>query len=285
MNNINLNSMKLKMMLCGILISLVGSMLNAQTIKMKTDTLELDGPNGKLHTIITTPLIQNDNKGAMVIVMHGLMSSSEESLIQTMAEKLNKAGIATLRFDFNGHGKSGGNFIDMTVPKEIEDAKIIIDYVEKLNQYSSISLVGHSQGGVVTSMVAGELADKIDRIVLFAPAAVIYDEANAGTTLFTKYDPQNVPEYITTFNHHIGREWILAAQKLEIYQTAEKFEGPVSIIHGITDELVPYKYAEKYNDIYKNSELHLLENIDHSFSQDIDGVTSIAFDFLVNENK
>ena len=104
MNNINLNSMKLKMMLCGILISLVGSMLNAQTIKMKTDTLELDGPNGKLHTIITTPLIQNDNKGAMVIVMHGLMSSSEESLIQTMAEKLNKAGIATLRFDFNGHG-------------------------------------------------------------------------------------------------------------------------------------------------------------------------------------
>ena len=162
MNNINLNSMKLKMMLCGILISLVGSMLNAQTIKMKTDTLELDGPNGKLHKIITTPLIQNDNKGAMVIVMHGLMSSSEESLIQTMAEKLNKAGIATLRFDFNGHGKSGGNFIDMTVPKEIEDAKMIIDYVEKLNQYSSISLVGHSQGGVVTSMVAGELADKID---------------------------------------------------------------------------------------------------------------------------
>ena len=77
-------------------------------------------------------------------------------------------------------------------------------------------------------MVAGELGeDKIDRIVLFAPAAVIYDEANSGTTLFTKYDPNNVPEYITTFEHNIGRDWILEAQKLKIYETAEKFQGAV----------------------------------------------------------
>ena len=82
-------------------------------------------------------------------------------------------------------------------------------------------------------------------------------------------------------SHNIDRKWIIAGQKVEIYQTEEKFEGPVSIIHGIIDELEPYKYAEKYKDIYKNREWHLLENIDHSFSQDIDGVTSIAFDFLV----
>ena len=256
----------------------------AQTTEMKTDTLWIDGPNGKLHTILTTQKNNSGTKGPIVIILHGLMSSSEEPLIKTMAEKLNNAGVATLRFDFNGHGKSEGEFIKMTVPKEIADAKMLIDYVEGLDRFSSISLVGHSQGGVVTSMVAGELGDdKIDRIGLFAPAAVIYDEANNGTTLFTKYDPNNVPEYITTFDHNIGREWILESQKLKIYETAKKFQGAVCIIHGITDELVPYKYSEKYDEIYLNSTLHLLDGIDHSFSQDIDGTTTIALEFLTDK--
>ncbi len=274
--------MKFKPLLFTVSAIICSLALKAQNNGMKTDTLYLDGPNGKLHTIVTTP--DTAEKGPVVIIMHGLMSSSEEPLIRTMAEKLNNKGIATVRFDFDGHGKSGGEFIDMTVPKEIEDAKMMIDFVEKTGKFSSISLVGHSQGGVVTSMVAGELNDRIDRIVLFAPAAVIYDEANSGTTLFTKYDPLNVPEYITTFDHKIGRQWILEAQKLSIYPTAEKFTGPVSIIHGIPDELVPYSYSQKYHQIYKNSELHLLDGIDHSFSQDIDGVTDIALKFLL-ENK
>ena len=92
-----------------------------------------------------------------------------------------------------------------------------------------------------------------------------------------------MPEYITTINHNIGRDWILEAQKLQIYPTAEKFKGAVCIIHGIPDELVPYTYAQKYHDRYANSELHLLENTDHAFSQGIDGATTIAFDFLTSK--
>ena len=276
--------MKLRLLYSALFLVLTLMTLQAQTSEMKTDTLWIDGPNGRLHAILTTQKNSNDDKQPIVIIMHGLMSNSEEPLIKTMAEKLNNIGVATLRFDFNGHGKSEGAFIKMTVPKEIADAKSVIDYVVGLEQFSSISLVGHSQGGVVTSMVAGVLGeDKIERIVLFAPAAVIYDEANSGTTLFTKYDPNNVPDYITTFNHNIGREWILEAQKLKIYETAENFQGAVCIIHGIPDELVPYKYSQRYDDIYTNCILHLLEGIDHSFSQDIDGVTTIALEFLINK--
>ncbi len=276
--------MKLKFLFSTLFIVLTLVTSQAQTTEMKTDTLWIDGPNGRLHTVLTAQKNNNGIKEPIVIILHGLMSSSEEPLIRTMAEKLNNAGVATLRFDFNGHGKSEGEFIKMTVPKEIADAKTVIGYVEGLDRFSTISLVGHSQGGVVTSMVAGELGeDNIDRIVLFAPAAVIYDEANSGTTLFTKYDPNNVPEYITTFDHNIGRDWILEAQKLKIYETAEKFQGAVCIIHGIPDELVPYKYSQKYDEIYSNSTLHLLDGIDHSFSQDIDGVTTIALEFLTDK--
>ena len=276
--------MKLKTIVSLLFFCFGSTLTEAQTIQMTTDTFSIDGPNGRLHAILTTPETPAQTKIPITIIMHGLMSNSEEHLIQTMAEKLNNSGMATLRFDVNGHGKNDGEYIKMTVPKEIEEAKAVISYIENTDRLSTISLVGHSQGGVVTSMVAGESAPgEIDRIVLFAPGAVIYDEDNAGTTLFTKYDPDNVPEYITTFNHNIGRDWILEAQKLQIYPTAEKFKGAVCIIHGIPDELVPYTYAQKYHDRYANSELHLLENTDHAFSQDIDGVTTIAFDFLTSK--
>lgn len=45
----------------------------------------------------------------------------------------------------------------MTVANEIEDAKKVYEYARSLDFVSDIALLGHSQGGVVASMVAGEL--------------------------------------------------------------------------------------------------------------------------------
>ena len=42
-------------------------------------------------------------------------------------------GIATIRFDFDGHGDSDGEFCDMNVLSEILDAAKIIDYVRGLD--------------------------------------------------------------------------------------------------------------------------------------------------------
>ena len=44
---------------------------------------------------------------------------------------------------------------DMTVLNEIADAKVILDYAKSLEHVRNIFLFGHSQGGVVASMIAG----------------------------------------------------------------------------------------------------------------------------------
>ena len=46
-------------------------------------------------------------------------------------------GIATIRFDFDGHGDSDGEFCDMNVLSEILDAAKIIDYVRSCLLYTS----------------------------------------------------------------------------------------------------------------------------------------------------
>ena len=61
-----------------------------------------------------------------------------------------------MKFDFNGHGESEGEFSGMTVPNEIEYAKLVYEYVKSLPFVGDIALTGHSQGGVVASMTAGD---------------------------------------------------------------------------------------------------------------------------------
>ena len=57
---------------------------------------------------------------------------------------------------------------------KIEDAKAVYAYARKLPGVTSIALAGHSQGGVVASMTAGELGtQKVKALVLMAPAAVL----------------------------------------------------------------------------------------------------------------
>ena len=62
-----------------------------------------------------------------------------------------------------------------------------------------------------------------------------------------------------------------------------KYSGKVCIVHGKMDKIVPYSYSEKYNELYKNSELHLLDNEKHFMSSDKQKATSLVITF-VKEN-
>ena len=47
---------------------------------------------------------------------------------------LKEVGPASLRFDFNGHGESGGKFENMTVINEVADANAVLEAILK-NKY------------------------------------------------------------------------------------------------------------------------------------------------------
>ena len=95
------------------------------------------------------------------------------------------------------HGQSDGSFQDMTVLNEIEDAKKVFEYARRLPNVTSVSIAVHSQGGVVASIVAGELgAKKIKAVVLMAPAAVLRDDAIRRNLFGVTYDSINPPAFV-----------------------------------------------------------------------------------------
>lgn len=264
-----------------LLLNLLSTNDYCNMISSMSKRINIQGAVGMLDAVLQKPLLENGQKCPLVILMHGLMMRKEFVLLKKMAEKLQMIGIATIRFDFNGHGQSQGEFQDMTVPTEIEDARKVYHYASSLDFVSNVSFMGHSQGGVVASMLAGQLeANNIKCLVLMAPAAVFKDQAIEGNTLGTKFDPKNIPDFVTAYGRKIGRMYLKTAQVLPIFEIAAHYTGPVCIIQGKKDDLVPYHYSEKYSRIYQNSELHLLDNEVHLFGYDMDLAINIAVGFF-----
>lgn len=245
----------------------------------KSQEVAIDGDHGKLSAVIQRP--EGKTEYPLVIIMHGFMANKERPLLTKLADDLEKDGIASIRFDFNGQGKSEGRFQDMTVLNEIEDAKAVYAYARKLPGVTDIALAGHSQGGVVASMTAGELGtQKIKALVLMAPAAVLREDAIRGQIFGIHYDPLNPPETIDVRDHKLGAAYVKTAQTLPIYETASQYQGPAYMIHGMGDIIAPYTYSLRYQRIYFNGKVHLIDGEDHTFSHDTDGAAKDAADFF-----
>ena len=233
------------------------------------------GPQGDLSYKITLPDGFNTETDTcpMVILMHGIFSSKNINPMPALARGLAEAGIASIRFDFNGHGKSGGRMQDMTIEKEISDAVFIWNFVKALPYVSEIGFLGHSQGGVVASMTAGRLAANgivsPKALVLIAPGAVIKEACQGGKFFNARFDPKDPPEFIRCWGMmKLGREYLLSTQTLDIYETAAEYKGKVCIIHGTKDRIVPLWCSERYKDTYgDNSNLILVEGENHTITQ------------------
>lgn len=243
------------------------------------------GEQGGISTVVTLPdgFDASRDRCPMVVLMHGFMSNKAMHPVPALAKALAERGVASIRFDFNAHGRSEGKFVDMTIANEIADAKAVVEYVKGLDYVTEIGFVGHSQGGVVAGMLAGELEDSPLRpkcMALLAPAAVLKDDALAGRCMGSKYDASNPPEYVNVMFHKLGRKFILAAQKLPIYETSCRYTGKVCLVHGKEDKIVPYSYSEQYHASYADSVLHLIEGESHFLRKEKARVLDIVATFM-----
>lgn len=217
----------------------------------------------------------------IVILMHGFTGNRNNEILQAVKDLLLKNNIASIRFDFNGHGESDGLLEDMTVLNELGDGKAILDYVKSLDNVKNIYILGHSQGGVVASMLAGYYPEVFKRVVLMAPAATLKDDALKGVCMDATYDPHHIPDQLNVRGDIIGGFYFRVAQTLPIYEIASKYTGPVMLIHGDNDLTVDCKASQRYHEVYQNSILYIQKNADHRFIEPYtDEAARVVVDFI-----
>ena len=106
--------------------------------------------------------------------------------------------------------------------------KLVYEYVKSLPLVGDIALTGHSQGGVVASMTAGDFgADGVKCVVLLAPAAVLRDDAIRGSTMGVRYNPLDPPELIPLFGDlKLGGGSIHIRRALSLYMARQRASYP-----------------------------------------------------------
>lgn len=88
-----------------------------------------------------------------------------------LADALTRRGIAVLRFDDRGMGRSTGSFATATTQDFATDVQAAVRYLQSRSNIDTrnIGLIGHSEGGIVAPMVAAQSSDVAFLVLLAAP--------------------------------------------------------------------------------------------------------------------
>jgi fermentation-respiration switch protein FrsA (DUF1100 family) len=131
----------------------------------------------------TLSLPSKEGKFPVVILISGSGAQNRDEELMghkpflVLADYLTKKGIAVLRFDDRGVAKSTGDFKTATTMDFAKDVQAGIDYLKTRKEIdkSKIGLIGHSEGGIIAPIVAGNSKD-VDFIVLLAGTGIRGDK-------------------------------------------------------------------------------------------------------------
>jgi pimeloyl-ACP methyl ester carboxylesterase len=88
-----------------------------------------------------------------------------------LADHLTRKGLAVLRYDKRGIGKSTGNFDQATTEDFASDAAAALAYLKSQREIDArkIGLIGHSEGGIIAPMIDSRSSDVAWMVLLAAP--------------------------------------------------------------------------------------------------------------------
>ena len=226
----------------------------------------------KLDAILEKP--NKNGKCPLMIIIHGFTGNKDERHLLAVSKMFNEIGLATLRVDMYGHGKSEGEFSNHTLFKWMTNAMTIIDYARTLDFVTDIYLCGHSQGGLTVMLAAALKHDQIKAIIPMSPAISIPYDAKLGNVFGSKFDPQHIPEEIGNPGWTLKGNYFHVAQAIDVDSAIDKYSGPFLIVHGDQDESVPVRFSVAAAKRYKNADLVIVKGDTHCYDNHLDEVVA-----------
>lgn len=216
-----------------------------------------------------------------LIVCHGFRGAKENGgRIYPFASRVNGLGGGVLAFDFSGSGSSEGDFRHMTLTRQADDLRCVIDYLS-FNYNLPLVLLGRSFGG--STVIAGGAGANVLAYILWSTpifltetfAAMItegYKNLQAGQIVLI-HDDAGDYELEPTFIQD------LVSHDMEQYLQALK-EKPVLIIHAQDDDIVSVENAHYANQKLEQASLHLIDAAGHRFLEKTEERENITLAWL-----
>ncbi|MGQ4557970.1 alpha/beta hydrolase family protein [Levilactobacillus hammesii] len=241
-----------------------GKVTSEKVANVKDQVVRLRFKNEQIYGHLYSPKHSTQKKLPVAIVSHGLGGNYQE--LAGYARQLARHGYLAYAFDFPG-GSSGGESsgvsqTEMSIYTEARDLLGVINALTQRQdaQTGKVLLVGGSQGAVVSALLASQHPEKIRALALMYPAFSITHDAQR------KYrSMKSVPATTNVFGFTVGRSYYRGLLKTNITKSATQFTGPVLLVHGGNDDIVPIKFAREAAQNFKNAQFHELPTAGHGF--------------------
>jgi len=275
-----------------IVLTLVINTVEAQNndrASFRENEIVLNTPTGDISGTLVVP--DNVKKSPMVLIIAGSGPTDRDcnstlgiktNAYKMVAEELAANKISSLRFDKRGIGKSRTALkseADISIDIYINDVVLWIEKLSQDKRFSSIIILGHSEGSLI-GMVAAEKT-RVSRYISLAgsgrPADVILheqlskqlppqmlkesdivmDSLKAGYTV-KKFNPLLASLYRPSV-----QPYMISWLKYDPIAEIKKLKIPILIIQGTTDIQVSVEDAKLLSAAVPKAKLLMIENMNH----------------------
>ena len=207
----------------------------------------------------------------------GLKSDSYRLLAEALAAK----GIATLRYDKRGTGDSSLSFdvTAMTADDMVGDAAAFLPKLADRGRFSKVTVVGHSEGGLLGLLLAG--TTKLDGLVLVATGgrplrAIIKEQLSSKVDAATMAEVdrllndlaagkplENVPPGLAPLFNPSSAAYLKSEIDIDPVAKLKALTLPVTVVQGETDVQVSVDDAKRLGAARKGVKVVVLPKVNH----------------------
>jgi pimeloyl-ACP methyl ester carboxylesterase len=212
-----------------------------------------------------------------ILWLGGFKSDMRGTKAEALGEHAARSGRAYVRFDYSGHGESGGRFEDGTISRWLEEALAVFDR----SAHGPQIVVGSSMGGWIALLLARALARRpannatLAGLVLIAPAPDFAEElmwAEFPSEVKREIEEKGFwmrPSAYGEEPYPITRALIEDGRKNLVLNAPIELGCPVRILQGVQDPDVPYAHAMKLVSCLAQDDvvLTLVKDGDHRLSR------------------
>jgi uncharacterized protein len=150
----------------------------AKPFPYKEEEVSFASGNGKVNLAATLTMPMGVGPFPAALLLGGSGPNDRDETIAShkpflvLADFLTKKGVAVLRYDKRGIAKSTGNYAEATIENFTQDAQAALAYLKSRQEVDRkrVGIIGHSEGGILASLVAMGSNEVNWMVLLAAPA-------------------------------------------------------------------------------------------------------------------
>ncbi|HVV61807.1 MAG TPA: alpha/beta hydrolase [Pseudolabrys sp.] len=217
-----------------------------------------------------------DGKGPGLFWLGGFKSDMKGTKAEALDRWAEEHGRACIRFDYSGHGESGGQFTDGTIGRWLEESVAVFSHECRCPQI----VIGSSMGGWLALLLARALKERKDAppiigMVLIAPAVDFTEELmwkQFSPAIRAEIEKKGVwvrPSDYDEGGYPITRGLIEDGRKHLLLGGLIETGCPVRILQGVHDPDVPWGHAVELVSRFARDDvvLTLIKDGDHRLSR------------------